>query len=39
VKAERDEDVRSILVHANRAYALPPSSRAGYADAAQKLRP
>jgi tetratricopeptide (TPR) repeat protein len=39
VKAERDEDVRSILVHANRAYALPPSSRVGYADAAQKLRP
>ena len=39
VKAGRDEDVRSILVHANRAYVLPPDKRVGYADAAQKLRP
>ena len=39
LKAERDEDVRSILVHANRAYALPPDRRVGYADAARRVTP
>jgi protein-disulfide isomerase-like protein with CxxC motif len=37
MKAERDEDVRTILVRAGRAYALPPARRVGYEQAARRL--
>ena len=37
MKAERDEDVRTILARAGRAYALPPSKRVGYAAAAERF--
>ena len=37
MKAELDEDVRTILVRAGRAYALPPAKRVGYAAAAQRF--
>jgi tetratricopeptide (TPR) repeat protein len=37
LKAERDEDVRSILVRAARAYAMPPARRVGYEEAARRF--
>ena len=37
MKAERADDVRSILVRAGRAYAMPPARRIGYSEAAHRF--